>query len=84
MKTQGDINEKIRNGTALVMTAAEFKQHIRDGDTMTPDEVDVVTTGTFGVMSGTYAVLSITPKEAPSVLHPPHRGSSYPHRGCAA
>jgi putative methanogenesis marker 16 metalloprotein len=59
MKTPGEINAKIRNGTAVVMTAAEFKQHIRDGDTITPDEVDVVTTGTFGVMSGTYAVLSI-------------------------
>ena len=59
MKTQGEINTKIRNGTALVMTAAEFKQHIRNRDTITPDDVDVVTTGTFGVMSGTYAVLSI-------------------------
>ena len=59
MKTQDEINDKIRNGTVLVMTAAEFKQHIRKGDTITPDEVDVVTTGTFGVMSGTYAGLSI-------------------------
>jgi putative methanogenesis marker 16 metalloprotein len=59
MKTQGEINAKIRSGTAVVMTAAEFKQHIRNGDKITPDEVDVVTTGTFGVMSGTYAVLSI-------------------------
>jgi uncharacterized protein (DUF39 family) len=47
MKTQGEINAKIRNCTALVMTAAEFKQHIRNGDTITPDEVDVVTTGTL-------------------------------------
>jgi uncharacterized protein (DUF39 family) len=59
MKTQAEINAKIRNGTALVMTATEFKQHVRNGDTITCDEVDVVTTGTFGVMSGTYAVLSI-------------------------
>ncbi|MCX6699882.1 MAG: methanogenesis marker 16 metalloprotein [Methanomicrobiales archaeon] len=59
MKTTGGINAKIRNGTVLVMTAAELKQHIRNGDTITPDDVDVVTTGTFGVMSGTYAVLSI-------------------------
>jgi putative methanogenesis marker 16 metalloprotein len=59
MKTQREINAKIRNGTALVMTAIEFKQHIRNGDAITPDEVDVVTTGTFGIMSGTYAILSI-------------------------
>jgi uncharacterized protein (DUF39 family) len=59
MKTQGEINAKIRDGTALVMTAADFKRHIREGDTITPEEVDVVTTGTFGVMSGTYTVLSI-------------------------
>lgn len=59
MKTVEEINTKIRNGTAIVMTAAEFKQHIRKGNMMTPADVDVVTTGTFGVMSGTYAVLSI-------------------------
>jgi uncharacterized protein (DUF39 family) len=59
MKTQEEINTKIRKGSALVMNAAEFKQHIRNGDAITPDEVDVVTTGTFGVMSGTYVVLSI-------------------------
>lgn len=59
MKTPSEINAKIQNGTVLVMTAAEFKQHIRAGDTITPEEVDVVTTGTFGVMSGTYAILSI-------------------------
>jgi len=59
MKTLSEINAKIRSGTALVMTAAEFKQHIRNGKKITPADVDVVTTGTFGVMSGTYAVLSI-------------------------
>jgi putative methanogenesis marker 16 metalloprotein len=58
-KTLSEINAKIRSGTAVVMTAAEFKQQIRNGEVITPREVDVVTTGTFGVMSGTYAVLSI-------------------------
>lgn len=59
MKTLSEINAKIRNGTAVVMTAAEFKQQIRNEEMITSRDVDVVTTGTFGVMSGTYAVLSI-------------------------
>ncbi len=58
-KTVSEINEKIRSGTAVVMTAAEFKQYIRNDEKVTSRDVDVVTTGTFGVMSGTYAVLSI-------------------------
>jgi putative methanogenesis marker 16 metalloprotein len=58
MKTIDGINRKIREGTVVVLTAGELKARIRDGETVTPKEVDVVTTGTFGVMSGTMAVLS--------------------------
>jgi uncharacterized protein (DUF39 family) len=57
-KTLGEINGKIRNGSAVVMTAAELKQKNRDDEKLTACDVDVVTTGTFSVMSGTYAVLS--------------------------
>lgn len=40
-------------------TASEFKAMIREGGRPTPEDVDVVTCGTMGVMSGTMAVLSI-------------------------
>ncbi|NMB77928.1 MAG: methanogenesis marker 16 metalloprotein [Methanomicrobiales archaeon] len=58
-KTIEEINRKIAQKTAVVCTAAELKQRIARGETITAADVDVVTTGTFGVMSGTLAVLHI-------------------------
>lgn len=59
MKTPGEINQKIRDGTAVVIPADEFKRRLREGEEFTADDLDIVTCATFGVMSGTYAVLSI-------------------------
>ena len=59
MKTIADIDEKIRDGSAVVYTASEFKRLIREGEKVTAVDVDIVTTGTCGVMSGTAAVLSV-------------------------
>ncbi len=59
MKTMREIDEKIRNGSAVVYTAAEFKRLIREGAEVSAADVDVVTTGTTGVMSGTAAILSV-------------------------
>ena len=60
MKTRsiGQINEKIEKGEANIYTAEEFKKLIKKGDTPSFDEVDVVTCGTCGVMSGTAAILN--------------------------
>lgn len=60
MKTRsiGQINEKIDNGEANIYTAEEFKKLIKKGDAPGFDEVDVVTCGTCGVMSGTAAILN--------------------------
>lgn len=59
MKTIAGIEERIRDGSAVVLTAAELKRRIREGESLTPEDVDVVTCGTCGVMSGTTAVLSV-------------------------
>ncbi|MEI8330236.1 MAG: homocysteine biosynthesis protein, partial [Methanomicrobiales archaeon] len=59
MKTIDGINKKIADGNAVVCTAEELKQRIAEDETITTADVDVVTTGTFGVMSGTLAVLHI-------------------------
>ena len=67
MKTMREIDQKIRNGSAVVYTAAEFKQLIREGGEVTAADVDVVTTGTCGVMSGTAAILSV-PVAAPGTF----------------
>jgi Uncharacterized conserved protein len=59
VKTTQEINNRIRSGEATIIPADEFKKRIRDGETFTVEDVDVVTCGTFGVMSGTYAVLTV-------------------------
>ena len=60
MKTRSisQINEKIDNGEANIYTAEEFKKLIKRGDPPSFEEVDVVTCGTCGVMSGTAAILN--------------------------
>lgn len=57
-RTVGEINKKIENGEAKIYTAEEFKKLIKKGDTPSFEDVDVVTTGTCGVMSGTAAILN--------------------------
>ena len=63
MKSIEDINTKISEKPAVVWTASEFKKHISAGESVTPEDVDVVTCGTFGVMSGTAAVLAFQAAE---------------------
>lgn len=58
VRTIGEINRKIDNGDANIYTAEEFKKLIKKGDTPEFGEVDVVTCGTCGVMSGTAAILN--------------------------
>src|SRR5512145_4196 len=67
MKTIEEINARIAGGTAVVYTAAELKALIAKGEKITAADVDVVTTGTFGVMSGTLAVLHV-PVTAPGTF----------------
>ncbi len=51
MKTIDEINEKIKNGKAVVVTAEEMIEITKDKGTKKAAEyVDVVTTGTFGPM----------------------------------
>ncbi len=57
MKTIEEINKKIREGKAVVLTAEEVIDYASEkGIKMAAQEVDVVTTGTFGPMcsSGAY------------------------------
>ncbi|RZN38091.1 MAG: methanogenesis marker 16 metalloprotein [Methanosarcinales archaeon] len=59
MKTIEEINRKIKDQSAIVLTAKELCDIIRSGESVGVDDVDVVTTATRGVMSGTLAILSI-------------------------
>jgi uncharacterized protein (DUF39 family) len=56
-KTITEINDKIKKGKAVVLTAEEIIDLVKEkGVAKTAQEVDVVTTGTFGPMcsSGIY------------------------------
>ena len=59
-KTIGEINEKIRKGEAVVVTAEEIIDIVaQKGVDRAVKEVDVVTTGTFGPMCSSGAYLNI-------------------------
>ena len=62
-KTIEEINQKIDNGEANIYTADEFKKLIKKDKAPGFDEVDVVTCGTCGVMSGTAAILNFIVSE---------------------
>jgi putative methanogenesis marker 16 metalloprotein len=53
-----EIDERIRRGYATVLTAEEVGELVEQGAVSELRDVDVVTTATRAVMSGTYAVLS--------------------------
>jgi len=58
-KTYAEINEKIRSGRVVVVTAEEMIDIVRQkGAAKAAEEVDVVTTGTFGPMCSSSAVLN--------------------------
>ena len=57
-RTITQINEKIEKGEANIFTAEEFKKLIKNDEAPKFEEVDVVTCGTCGVMSGTAAILN--------------------------
>jgi uncharacterized protein (DUF39 family) len=60
MKTIAEINERIRQGKAVVVTAEEIIDLAKDkGVTKAAQEVDVVTTGTFGPMCSSGAYFNI-------------------------
>lgn len=54
-----EINRRLSRGEAVVLTAQEFKAGIRSGRRFTPQDIDVVTTATRGIMSGTAAMFSV-------------------------
>ena len=57
--TMDEIQGRIDSGEARVYTASEFKELVRAGRRPGLEEVDVVTCGTMGVMSGTMAIMTV-------------------------
>ena len=60
MKTIAEINERIRKGQAVVVTAEEIIDIVKEkGIPRAAREIDVVTTGTFGPMCSSGAYLNV-------------------------
>jgi uncharacterized protein (DUF39 family)/CBS domain-containing protein len=65
-RTIGEINEKIKNGDAQVLTAEEMKRLVESsGVEVAFKEVDVVTTGTFGAMCSSGAIINVGHSDPP-------------------
>jgi putative methanogenesis marker 16 metalloprotein len=67
-----EINERIERGDAVVLTAHEVCDIVNSGEGLTLKDVDVVTTATRAIMSGTYAVLSFPMAEPCSFIRAEH------------
>lgn len=66
------INEKIRKNEAVVLTAEEISLLINEGEEPKFQDVDVITTGTCGLMSGTVAVFNLSLAE-PGAFQKAHK-----------
>lgn len=65
-KTYNEINEKIKNGNVVVVTAEEMINIVeKKGIKVAADEIDVVTTGTFGPMCSSGAFLNFGHSDPP-------------------
>ncbi len=58
-RTIEEINQKIQDGDVKVYSALDFKEAIKNDEAPSFEEVDIVTCGTCGVMSGTSAIFNI-------------------------
>jgi len=65
-RTVEEINERIRKGDAQVLTAEEMKRLVdSSGVEVAYKEVDIVTTGTFGAMCGSGAIINLGHSDPP-------------------
>ncbi|UTB31901.1 MAG: homocysteine biosynthesis protein [Methanobacterium sp. ERen5] len=66
MKTIEEINQRIKDGDAVVVTATEMTQIVREnGAEKAAEDIDVVTTGTFGAMCSSGAFLNFGHTDPP-------------------
>lgn len=66
IRTVEEINRKISNGDAVVLTTQEMTSFVEEkGVTIAAKEVDVVTTGTFGAMCSSGAVINLGHADPP-------------------
>ncbi|GAG52318.1 unnamed protein product, partial [marine sediment metagenome] len=65
-RTYKEINTKIRNGKAVIVTAEEIIPIVEEkGIERAAEEIDVVTTGTFGPMCSSGAIINFGHSDPP-------------------
>lgn len=85
MKTVKEINQKINNGEAVVLTAAEMTQYVEEnGLKRAAEEIDVVTTGTFGAMCSSGAFLNFGHSDPPIKMNRTFLNNVEAYSGLAA
>jgi len=85
MKTIEEINEKIKNGEAIVLTADEMTAYVQEnGAEKAAKEIDVVTTGTFGAMCSSGAFLNFGHSDPPIKMQRIWLNDVEAHTGLAA
>lgn len=85
MKTIEEINQRIKEGDAVVVTAVEMTQIVREnGVEEAAEEVDVVTTGTFGAMCSSGAFLNFGHTDPPIKMTKTYLNGVEAYSGLAA
>ncbi|MCE5214141.1 MAG: homocysteine biosynthesis protein [Methanobacterium sp.] len=85
MKTVEEINQRIKDGDAVVVTAAEMTRLVKEnGLKETAKEVDVVTTGTFGAMCSSGAFLNFGHSDPPIKMSRTYLNGVEAYSGIAA
>lgn len=85
MKTIKEINQKIENGNAVVLTAAEMAEYVREnGSKAAAEDIDVVTTGTFGAMCSSGAFLNFGHSDPPIKMNRTFLNNVEAYSGLAA
>lgn len=85
MKTIKEINQKIETGDAVVLTAAEMTKFVEENGVKTAaDEIDVVTTGTFGAMCSSGAFLNFGHSDPPIKMNKTFLNNVEAYSGLAA
>lgn len=85
MKTIEEINQRINDGDAVVITAAEMTQVVNEnGAENAAKEIDVVTTGTFGAMCSSGAFLNFGHTDPPIKMTKTYLNGVESYSGLAA
>lgn len=85
LRTYEEINEKIRSGKVVVVTAEEVIDLVAEkGVEKVAQEVDVVTTGTFGTMCSSGAFLNIGHTKPRMKIHEAYLNGVMAYAGLAA